>query len=295
MLHRLAQLLKTAQMSLFDNDLPDAVPTAPAVETPAVLPRGGHMMRLNGHPVAYELRRARRRSIGFTVTDQGLRVSAPKWIAHVDIERALQQKSDWIVRKLREQQERVQRMRAARVVWADGCEVPYLGSPLRVRLDASLIQPLSGRRRAAQVTVLQDVDANEQPCLRLGLPPDAAAEQICAAVQGWLQRQALRLFEIRCLHYAVQMDVQMSSLRLSSAQGRWGSASASGAIRLNWRLIHMPMSVIDYVVVHELAHLREMNHSARFWAIVEDALPDFERARQHLKQVALPEFEERAA
>lgn len=289
MLHRLAQLLKTAQLSLFDNDLPEA---APAASTAVLVSKGGHLMHLEGQPIAYELQRARRRSIGFTITDKGLRVSAPKWITQADIERALQQKSGWIVRKLVEQRERVQKLQAARVAWADGCVLPYLGSPLRVRLDDTLAPRQEGRKRAARVPVELETDADEQPFLKLGLLAGADAVQISSAVQGWLQRQARSLFEMRCLHYAAQMGVQMSSLRLSSAQSRWGSASASGAIRLNWRLIHLPMSVIDYVVVHELAHLREMNHSARFWAIVEAVLPDYERARQHLKQVALPEFDQ---
>ena len=75
----------------------------------------------------------------------------------------------------------------------------------------------------------------------------------------------------------------MKSLRLSSAQTRWGSASADGSIRLNWRLIHFAPAIIDYVVAHELAHLREMNHSPAFWETVRSVLPDFERSREALR------------
>ncbi len=72
-------------------------------------------------------------------------------------------------------------------------------------------------------------------------------------------------------------------LRLSSAKTRWGSCSADGRILLNWRLIHFPQSSIDYVVAHELAHLKEMNHGPRFWATVASLLPDYETARAQVR------------
>jgi predicted metal-dependent hydrolase len=85
--------------------------------------------------------------------------------------------------------------------------------------------------------------------------------------------------------------VAYTRLSLSSAQTRWGSASSNGTIRLNWRLIHFPMSSIDYVVAHELAHLREMNHSPRFWDVVRSVLPDYEQLRGSLRGDGLPVFD----
>jgi len=122
----------------------------------------------------------------------------------------------------------------------------------------------------------------------VGLPHTASAEQIRDAVQSWLQRQARRVFEERCQHFAQQLGVRVTRLSLSSAQTRWGSASADGSIRLNWRLVHFALPSIDYVVAHELAHLREMNHSPRFWDVVRSVLPDYERARGHLKDGLVP-------
>jgi hypothetical protein len=127
--------------------------------------------------------------------------------------------------------------------------------------------------------------------LHVGLPQSAAPEQIRDAVQSWLQRQARRVFEERCHHYAAQLGVRITRLSLSSASTRWGSAGADGAIRLNWRLIHFAMPSIDYVVAHELAHLREMNHSAAFWNVVRSVMPDYEHARGTLRDDALPVFD----
>jgi predicted metal-dependent hydrolase len=153
---------------------------------------------------------------------------------------------------------------------------PHVGSvPGGALLDASDAAPSGDRRHA----------------LRIGLPLSATPVQIRAAVQSWLQRQARRVFEERCRLYAGRLGVRMTRLALSSAQTRWGSANASGAIRLNWRLIHFALPTIDYVVAHELAHLREMNHSPRFWDVVRSVLPDYEQARGALKHDALPVFE----
>jgi predicted metal-dependent hydrolase len=94
-------------------------------------------------------------------------------------------------------------------------------------------------------------------------------------------------------HYAPQVGVHFRDFALSSATTRWGSCSSTGTIRLNWRLIHFSLDVIDYVVVHELAHLREMNHSPRFWAVVEAVMPDYRHARATLKRPApgaIPRF-----
>ena len=95
----------------------------------------------------------------------------------------------------------------------------------------------------------------------------------------------------RCQRFAQHLGVAMKTLRLSSAQTRWGSASADGSIRLNWRLVHFALPVVDYVVAHELAHLREMNHSPAFWDVVRSAVPDFEAARGSLRHEVLPVFD----
>ncbi|MDM4767896.1 SprT family zinc-dependent metalloprotease [Pelomonas sp. SE-A7] len=276
MLKKLAGLLQT-QLPLFETEA--VVPPAPAREAGPAAPRGRQLL-LGEHRVGYELRRARRRSIGFVVNPDGLKVSAPRWVTIADIETALVQKQDWILRKLVEQQERRRRLEAARVEWREGGELPYLGR----KLILSLQPQLNGVRL---------LDAQVEGGLQLlavGLPHAAEAAQIRDAVHGWLQRQAKPLFQARCEHFAAALGVSMKSLRLSSAQTRWGSASADGSVRLNWRLIHYAPATIDYVVAHELAHLREMNHSPRFWAVVRSVLPDFEQAKDLLREESLTAF-----
>ena len=120
--------------------------------------------------------------------------------------------------------------------------------------------------------------------LVIALPRDASEERIRDAAQSWLQREARRVFAERAAHFAGRLGVRVRRLSLSSAATRWGSANANGSVRLHWRLIEHPLATIDYVVAHELAHLREMNHSPRFWRIVESVVPDYRDARLRLRR-----------
>lgn len=280
--------------------MPPADLTAPAASPPAALapapapantspptfrhPRAQREIRLGEHRVHYELRRARRRSIGFVIGPEGLSVSAPRWVGTGEVEAALREKERWILRKLQEQADRARRMQAARIEWRDGAQLPFLGETVILVLDPR-----------TQGAVL-NTDASALPgvprlTLHLGLPQDATAAQVRERVQAWLQRQARRIFEERCALFAGRLGVTVRRIALSSATTRWGSASADGSIRLHWRLVHFGLPVIDYVVTHELAHLREMNHSPAFWDVVRSVLPDYQQAMGTLREQALPSFE----
>ena len=265
---------------------PGAVAPPADLQLPATFrhPRATHEARLNGHNVAYELRRVRRKSIGFIIGSDGLVVSAPRWVGRGDVDAALQEKSRWILAKLQEQDERARRLASAKVEWSDGTTIPFLGESVIVVLDP--------RSTGAVLHAAPDtLPGVPRLTLHVGLPQSAAPLQIRDAVQSWLQRQAKRIFEERCRHFAAQLGVRVTRLTLSSATTRWGSAGADGAIRLHWRLVHFAMSTIDYVVAHELAHLREMNHSAAFWDVVRSVVPDYERARGSLRDDMLPVFD----
>ena len=277
------------QLSLFDEVSPPAavpVPVAPPLAPPADFrhPQSQREIVLGGHCVAYALRRSRRRSIGFVIAAEGLSVSAPRWVGQGEIEAALREKSAWILRKLQEQHERERRLAAARVDWREGTAIPFLGEAVVLVLDS---RTTGAVLHSAEGTL----PGVPRLALHLGLPQSAAPEQIRDAVQSWLQRQARRIFEERCTLFTARLGVRMKRLSLSSAATRWGSASADGSVRLNWRLVHFALPVIDYVVTHELAHLREMNHSAAFWEVVRSALPEFEAARGALRHELLPVFE----
>jgi predicted metal-dependent hydrolase len=266
---------------------PAAQPSA-ADGAPSVLrhPRAQRELQLGEHRLAYELRRSRRRSIGFVVGAEGLSVAAPRWVGIGDIEAALREKSAWILRKLAEQREHGQRLLAARVDWRDGVAIPFLGQPVNVVLD-----PRAGNAPSGAVLDADAAPGAAHRRLVVGLPQGATPEQIRDVVQSWLQRQARRIFEERCRHFAALLNVRLRRLSLSSARTRWGSANADGSVRLNWRLVHFGMATIDYVVAHELAHLRHMDHGPQFWDLVRSVVPDIDGARGTLRSKVLPGLE----
>ena len=225
-------------------------------------------LTIGSRTLHYALKRSARRSIGFAIDSTGLTITAPRWVTLTDIETAITEKQRWIFTKLIEWQTRVEQRALPKVDWKDGAEVPYLGQPVRVKLGSPQGTLAFSARDAA---------------LQVPLPLQADPQQIKDRVQGWLQGEAKRVFGERLAIYAAKLGVNYRAYALSSAATRWGSCSSDGKIRLNWRLIHFPLSIIDYVVAHELAHLREMNHSPRFWQTVESIFPEFREARQTLK------------
>jgi predicted metal-dependent hydrolase len=155
--------------------------------------------------------------------------------------------------------------------------MPFRGEALKLALD-----PLQAH------TALHRDAHSGAASLRIALAPSATPAQIEKNVQVWLMQQARLVFTERLHHFAPQLGVQWHRLGLSSAATRWGSAKADGTIRLNWRLLHFSPPVLDYVVVHELSHLRVMDHSARFWATVQAVIPDYAALRRQLKEAAVP-------
>jgi predicted metal-dependent hydrolase len=103
-------------------------------------------------------------------------------------------------------------------------------------------------------------------------------------VTDWMKQQARALFGDRMVPFVRQLGAAPSSWTLSSARTRWGSCSPEGKILLSWRLIHFPLHIIDYVIAHEIAHLKELNHGPRFWATVERLLPGHQTVREELRR-----------
>lgn len=234
-------------------------------------PQATHTVELNRVSVAYLLVRSSRRSIGMEVSAQGLTVRAPLRASHTVIESVLREKTRWILQKLSDRAVRVDS--TPRVHWQDGSSMPFLGGELQLRLHPQA--PRTGELLSI---------GPQRWVLHLRADVEASAEQVRAVVAAWWLRHARQLLTERLQHYAPAMGVQWRSLRLSNARMRWGSAKADGSIMLNWRLLHYRLPVLDYVVIHELAHLRHMDHSPHFWAVVESVCPDYLQLRQALKQ-----------
>lgn len=241
-------------------------PMSPPIGRPA---DGMRRIQLGEHHLDYALLRSKRRSIGFLISDEGLRITAPKWVTLGEIENAIREKQRWIFTKLNERRERSARRLQPQMQWRDGATLPYLGQDITLRI---------GTNQSAGITYNE-----ESQELTVGLPADAGEQQLKDRVQGWLQARAKETFGARLPVYAEKLNVVYQSFALSSATTQWGSCTADGRIRLNWRLMHFALPLIDYVIAHELSHLREMNHSPQFWATVQSIFPEFESAKRALR------------
>lgn len=240
-------------------------------------PQATHTVQLGQVRVAYLLVRSRRKSISLEIAERGLMVRAPWHASLGSLESVLHSKAAWVLSKLGEREIRQQQKPG--VTWQHGAWMPYRGGQLQLLMYPAA--PKGGELLAL---------GPQQWALHLALPMDASAASVRAALQAWWLRHARDVFTQRLQHFAPVLGVQWRSLRLSNARTRWGSAKADGSIMLNWRLLHFAQPVVDYVVVHELSHLREMNHSPRFWAVVAQACPDYARLRGLLRTEPVPDW-----
>lgn len=228
-------------------------------------PEGERRLSVAGRDIAYRLRRSARRTVGLTVDARGLCVAAPQRATLASIEALIREHGDWVLGKLDIWAER--RARPPFEV-RDGLVIFIAGEASTVKIDPQ-------RRRGHLY------DRGLRLLVLNGAQPPL--EALLAA----LKAEARTLLAARLAVGAERFGVPLPPLRLSSARTRWGSCNHRGGIALNWRLLLMPLPVIDYVVAHELAHLKEMNHGPRFWSLVAALCPDWQARRAELKQRAL--------
>ena len=224
-------------------------------------------IRLEGHEIHYVLRRSQRRTLALQIDDRGIKVAVPGKARVEEVERFISDHASWLLGKLAARAQRADRPLLELI---DGAMIPLLDESFRLRLGGS------GRRMQWQT----GDDGVEE--LHLGCLADPSV-----AVVRALRQRALAWFGVRVAEYCGRLGVQVPPVRLSSARTRWGSCSAASGIRLHWRLVHMPPALVDYVVAHEVAHLVHMNHSPRFWAVVESLYPGWKEARLALRRAAL--------
>ena len=221
-----------------------------------------HRLDLGGAAVEYVLRRRRgRRGVGLKVDETGLTVSAPVTMPRARVEEFVRESEGWVLRKIAEWSGR----QVPGVSWCDGATLPYLGELVVLRATAG------GRARV-------ELHGDQlHVCTRT-----PGAESIQRAVVDWYKCRAREYFEPRAAALAARAGITMPKVLLSSAMSRWGSCNSRREVRLAWRLVKAPAAMIDYVICHELAHLRHMNHSGAFWGEVARLCPDYRRLRDAL-------------
>lgn len=228
-------------------------------------------IQLSGKEISYTLKRSGyRRSISLRIDDRGLTVNAPLRASEKWLHSVLQDKADWVVEKL----DGWQAKKAPPIFWAEGARIPFRGE--------EFVLTLTPKARGAAPQLHGEV-------LHVPVGMEAEAAHIEKAVTHWYRTEALRVFKECVEHFAPLLQVMPQEIKLTSARTQWGNCSVRGVVRLNWQLVKMPLHLIDYVVVHELAHLHEMNHSPAFWRVVERACPEYKACRAELRSYGVAE------
>ena len=211
----------------------------------------------------YTLKRSRRKTLAIQITEEGtVKVMAPLRMPRQSIESFLREKQPWILKHVSKAQERKRakgqfRLQQGDELWLLGRKYPLVyGKEKRAKWDGEkfivLEEPFEGRRKKLI----------------------ALYQQIC---REYILKQVA--------YYGDKMGVAPQAVKISSAKKRWGSCSGRDSLNFSWRLIMAPPEAVEYVVVHELAHIREHNHSQSFWDIVGEQMPDYRQRQELLRQV----------
>jgi hypothetical protein len=221
------------------------------------------LIELGGRTIEYRFARRRRRTLGLTIDAAGLRVAAPLRAPWREIEAFLRDKERWILRKL---EEWARTPRGPLLHGKSGELLPLFGAPY-------ILEVGKGRRGVEQ----------RHASLIISAPQRSRPLDVLLA---WLKRRALEALRPRVAHYGAQLGLPAPRVALSNARTQWGVCTEDGAIRLSWRLVHLEPVLADYVVAHEVAHLVELNHSRRYWALLADLYPGWRAARERLELAA---------
>jgi len=215
-----------------------------------IFDRSVYLVRLRRH------RQARRYTLRIAAATREVVLTIPPRGTLKDARAFAQKHGGWIAARLGRLPEALP--------FAHGVTVPLRGVPHRI-----------AHRRGERGTVWTDMDGNGEPLLCVA----GHAPHIDRRVADFLRREAKRELEAACLRLAADLGVTVKRVAVRDQSSRWGSCSTTGVLSFSWRLILAPRAVLNYLAAHEVAHLVEMNHSARFWRLVQRLCPDHDRAR----------------
>jgi predicted metal-dependent hydrolase len=218
----------------------------------------------------FEVKRsARRKTLCLQIRDGHVQVVVPTRTPERQINALVNKHKDWVRKKLGEQ---LARPKAPPKAYVDGEIYGYLGQDYRLKIVDGAPWPL------------ERVDQELVATLPARLVGEARTTKVKARLHEWYLQAALEQFQERTEVFSRRLDVTPTSVKVKSYKRRWGSCSTSGEISYNWRLVIGPAEVMDYVVVHEVSHMLEHNHSPAFWRIVKDLMPNYREQQAWLNK-----------
>ncbi|MHB8074821.1 M48 family metallopeptidase [Desulfosporosinus fructosivorans] len=224
--------------------------------------------------IFYSIRRSHKaKYVSISIGENGVHVVAPISMNDTEIISLVEKKRHWIINKYDKYHQRVLQLPVERE-FVSGEKHLFKGNsyPLKV-IDSK------GRFTKVNLT-----DGQLLVEIKVGLPSDIRREEIRRHLEKWYIREARELILERLEFFSGIIGVKVNNVRLKNQKTRWGSCSQKGNLNFNWKLVMAPIEIVDYVVVHELCHLKQMNHSPRFWLLVENQIRDYKKMRKWLKE-----------
>lgn len=230
-------------------------------------------VRFGNTDIGYTVIRSRRRKKTIEITldpERGVVVSSPLAASAHDIAQVIQRRAPWIIQRLAER-----RLEFRSRQFITGESVPYVGHEVRLDIEQSASKTVRLRFRPWT--------------LRLSVPEGLTDEQrrqlVRRKLELWYRARAKERLAVALERWSAVLGVKAAGFLVRDQRKRWGSCSPSGVLRFNWRIVMAEPSLLDYVVVHELCHLRHRNHSQDFWKEVARVLPDHKLRRARLREV----------
>lgn len=230
----------------------------------SLLPENQILFALNDQIISINLERKQRKRLVLKVTPEGVCVSAPLNASNEIIRQFIESNKDWLSRKYKD----LMPLLRPKNEWTHGGKFLYLGEYVSIECSEGVFSPvLNGK-------VLKIPSTNDSLKVR----------DYCVS---WLYLMALDILNKRTQFYVSKTQNSFMQIKLSKSTATWGRCSSKKEIQLNWRLIHLPIKLIDYVIVHELAHLKHLDHSRKFWTEVQRTLPNYEELDKEMKRYSI--------
>lgn len=232
------------------------------------------ILKYKNRVIEYNLKwSSRRKSVALKINNQGeLIITAPLGISEQEVNRIVLKKAKWIFNKLKQVQEMQQTI--PRYLYVSGEYFYFLGQQYELKvIKADFLAPL--------VNIKDNILLVKLPC---NLEQDKIALVVKNEIEAFFCNKALKVIEDRVNYYKDIINVNPNKITLRNQKTRWGSCSSLGNISINWRITLAPLKIVDYIVVHELCHLKVLNHSKEFWLLVAKYIPNYKECEKWLKQ-----------
>lgn len=208
----------------------------------------------------YKIERTNRKSLSISVTQEGIIVKAPLSLPELEIHRFLNEKKSWIEAKVK--------------------KINNIQNQFRDVMDYKKLLLYGKEYYGYSSTSVSKITVTDDKIL---IPSNITPDKLHKKIIGWYKKLAESYLVLRTKEIAKLINLNPSLIKCTGSRGRWGACNSSRQIFLNWRCIMLPSNLIDYIIVHELSHILELNHSSKFWTIVQQILPDYKLRKQNLK------------